>query len=275
MYWDGDSEWYTADVVAYDPSTVKHQVWYHLDEVLEWLNLAAEEKEGRIQWLPTSDASTWPLPPIMQLAAPAPPLQPAAPAGADNKDPEAAAASAAKPPQLGPDGASRPAPPTPPSSGQDAVGWRVSLVLEDGEPGCSASGEAVANAVSGRVLDYNEENGLHLVGYEDGEEQWLMLDDEELQVSWTRPEPDEGEEAAQVKEEAEEEEDRNKDRLLWEEHGRGRGLALPAGSAGPQVKVEGACADDMMQACWHAAPHPVCLEGAAGRLCCMPLTSDT
>ncbi|GIL47092.1 hypothetical protein Vafri_4003, partial [Volvox africanus] len=52
IYWTGDNEWYDADVQVYDEQTGRHFLWYHLDEATEWIDLGAEEREGRIQWLP-------------------------------------------------------------------------------------------------------------------------------------------------------------------------------------------------------------------------------
>jgi hypothetical protein len=39
MYWEDDAAWYAADVVAYDSSKGQHQLWYHIDENEEWIDL--------------------------------------------------------------------------------------------------------------------------------------------------------------------------------------------------------------------------------------------
>lgn len=69
-----------ADVQGYDASTGKHYLWYHLDEQTEWIDLAAEEKAGRVQWLPALlDPEEWPHPPPIRQAEPArPPPAPGA-----------------------------------------------------------------------------------------------------------------------------------------------------------------------------------------------------
>ncbi|KXZ47440.1 hypothetical protein GPECTOR_35g878 [Gonium pectorale] len=56
---------YDADVQSYDPYTGRHHLLYHLDEATEWINLAAEELEGRVQWLPYSvePEDFWEMPP--------------------------------------------------------------------------------------------------------------------------------------------------------------------------------------------------------------------
>ncbi|KAG1679268.1 hypothetical protein FOA52_009298 [Chlamydomonas sp. UWO 241] len=63
MYWPDDDAWYVADVLSYDSATKAHTLWYHLDEENETLDVAKEEEESRVQWLPRCDASMWPLPP--------------------------------------------------------------------------------------------------------------------------------------------------------------------------------------------------------------------
>lgn len=60
MYWPDDDEWYAADVVGFDAASKQHRLWYHLDEQYESINLAEEEREGRVQWLPQVDAQFWP-----------------------------------------------------------------------------------------------------------------------------------------------------------------------------------------------------------------------
>lgn len=62
VYWKDDAEWYDADVRGYDPSTDTHNLWYHMDEMHETINLVEEEKQGRVQWLPSVDKSKWPAP---------------------------------------------------------------------------------------------------------------------------------------------------------------------------------------------------------------------
>ncbi|GIL98348.1 hypothetical protein Vretimale_3735, partial [Volvox reticuliferus] len=77
IYWTGDSEWYDADVQVYDERTGLHFLWYHLDEATEWIDLGAEEREGRIQWLPYNvDPDEWPPPPPPPPPPPRPPLPP-------------------------------------------------------------------------------------------------------------------------------------------------------------------------------------------------------
>lgn len=36
--------------------TKQHTLWYHADEVTENIDLATEDTEGRVQWLPVADA---------------------------------------------------------------------------------------------------------------------------------------------------------------------------------------------------------------------------
>jgi len=49
MYWEEDAAWYTADVVNYDPAKGQHELWYHLDENREWIDLKGEEEANNVQ----------------------------------------------------------------------------------------------------------------------------------------------------------------------------------------------------------------------------------
>lgn len=51
MYWEEDAAWYTADVVAWDGAKGQHELWYHIDENREWIDMRAEEAAGG--WLAT------------------------------------------------------------------------------------------------------------------------------------------------------------------------------------------------------------------------------
>ena len=86
MFWPDDNEWYTADVVGYDAEARQHRLWYHIDEQYESIDMAEEEKGGRVQWLPMVDISLWPPPPVRQP-----------PPGTEPKAAEPGAAAAALP----------------------------------------------------------------------------------------------------------------------------------------------------------------------------------
>eukprot|EP00887_Chlorella_sp_A99_P006491 scaffold3.g6491.t1 len=64
IFWPLDREWCLAVVREYDAETGRHRVFYPADEEHEWLDLAAEDAEGRLQLLPPAEQrGAWPPPP--------------------------------------------------------------------------------------------------------------------------------------------------------------------------------------------------------------------
>lgn len=73
VYWPDDGLWYSADVVAWRPRTGTHVLLYHADDEEEELDLAAEERQRRVQWLNGADSLSWPPPPHPPLPLGRPP----------------------------------------------------------------------------------------------------------------------------------------------------------------------------------------------------------
>ncbi len=205
VYWYDDYEWYDAEVFEYDASTGRHNLYYHLDDATEWIDLRAEEMAGRVQWLPYNrDPEDWPPPPSPPPPPPAAagklrsggsgsfaregsagaaplPLQPPPPAamqagrGPANLDAFTPTGSA----MAGGGGGGAGVPLTDPEPGKgqppaaESVGWRVRLFLPDTANG-AASG-AASNSLTGIVCEYDAATNRHRVEFEDGQNEWVEL----------------------------------------------------------------------------------------------------
>lgn len=220
VFWPDDGVWYSADVVAWRPQTGTHMLLYHADDEEEELDLAAEERQRRLQWLNGADSSSWPAPPQPPLPLGRPPVarsnnsgtQPScAPAGqqpglqgrpaivSPTRDARGAvgAGSDAQLATVAGDGDDRSwgaaagptATGTPQGdaapSGEAAIGWRVEVFWEDGDTWCK-----------GLVEAFEQQLNRHKVHFDDGDMQWV--DFSICPVQWLKA--DAGSEAAQERE---------------------------------------------------------------------------
>ncbi|KAK9830484.1 hypothetical protein WJX72_011976 [[Myrmecia] bisecta] len=183
VFWPDDDEWYDGDVRQFDPQTARHRVWYEYDEEDEWLDLSKEEKESRLQWLtPLPSSQPRPSPDGRQHQPPAGTARRLSPSpmGASALHLPGEASNGALPASgqqhehaAGPSTSQRVGHGSPfaggqmrgpPPQGYDAVGTRVGVWWTD--DGCF---------YHGRVEAWDPEGDRHLVHYEDGEKEWLVL----------------------------------------------------------------------------------------------------
>eukprot|EP00892_Ulva_mutabilis_P002229 jgi/Ulvmu1/12006/UM083_0019.1 len=193
VFWPDDGLWYSADVVAWRPQSGTHVLLYHADDEEEELDLVAEERQRRLQWLNGADSSSWPSPPHAPLPLGRPPAARMSnggtqavtggraqsiraysgeahvaleQAGRGLADAELVTMKAearervcdgtAGPGVAGPQG--RDAAP----SGEAAVGWRVEVFWEEGDTWCK-----------GMVEVFEEQLNRYKVHFDDGDLQWV------------------------------------------------------------------------------------------------------
>ena len=196
VFWPEDGLWYSADVVAWRPQTGTHVLLYHADDEEEELDLMAEERQRRLQWLRGADSASWPPPPHPPLPLGRPPTARLSNGGMhlQNADTGVATAHGARGENgqraerdalgagelaqvkqeggaevWGADGGPADArgtatgvPAGVPPSGEAAVGWRVEVFWEEGDIWCK-----------GLVETFEEHLHRHKVHFDDGDMQWV------------------------------------------------------------------------------------------------------
>lgn len=174
VWWPEDAEWYIGAIREYSASRGQHRVWYEMDGEAEWINLIREARNDRVQLLPGSVRSAWPPapPPLTGQAG----LPAAPPAGEQVEQEDEAPVVAPVRRQVQPATASSPVADTRsgPAEGAAAVGRRVSIY--------SAGEERFFH---GTVRTYRADQGKHMILYEDGHADWVVLADEV--VVWPAP----------------------------------------------------------------------------------------
>lgn len=214
VFWPNDTVWYSADIIAWRPQTSTHILLYHTDDEEEELDLAAEERQRRIQWLPSTDSANWPPPPNPPIPLGRPPA--ARPLNGElhtsDHDPSAIQcnvrldgtqsaerdmlgsgcnAAGSQVTQAKPENGCEPASTgdqlsseaghwgtagasVPPPSGVTSVGWRVEVFWEEGDMWCKGVVEA-----------FEENLNRYKIHFDDGDMQWV--DSSMCPLRWLTP----------------------------------------------------------------------------------------
>lgn len=200
VFWPDDGVWYTAEVISWHPETKMHTLLYHDDDDEEQLDLVAEDKAGRLQWLHGASSTEWstiPVPRIRGNNAFGAPLHATHRLSADTA---AASGSAGPTYDSGANGISAVPSTTqggvehptktetgePIPQGHLSMGWRVEVFWEESQ-----------TWFKGVVESYDKNVERHRVVFDDGEQQWV--DFSLYPVKWWKP--DAREEAAVARQE--------------------------------------------------------------------------
>lgn len=203
VYWPDDGLWYSADVVAWRPRTGTHVLLYHADDEEEELDLVAEERQRRLQWLHGADSSSWPSPPHPPLPLGRPPTARLSNGDAHLQRPDASASVAygargdngqgAERDALGDAGGGQPGKLSQVKQESGAEAWGSDGTCT-GAPGGVAAGVSAGAAPAGEaavgwrvevfwedgdtwckglVEAYEEHLNRHKVHFDDGDMQWV------------------------------------------------------------------------------------------------------